>query len=560
MTASRRRRLRAAVLCLALVAVACSGDDDDESAGDGSAVLGVEQYPECLNPVTSCGSLQWMHWAFAGQVLPRLMELDPNNDYVPSPVLDGDPEVSGDGTGNGSGPFKVTYDIADDAQWDDGSAITSADVAFTWRAYLETTSSVKAGEYGVIQSIDSTDDGQAVVTFKQPYAPWPELFGGVNGYVLKKAAFGDTNLEGEMATTIPFSGGPFKLDSFSSTEGVLVANDRYWDGDRKPEIGRVTLVPKSSDNGPTALVQEEVDAIYPQPAPGLLDALDHDGVATRFGLGTRIEGMFFAQKSQKNKDTVLADATVRQALLFAIDREAILEEVIRPEFPEADYLDCAMWAPTVGQWCDEDDYADVEYDTRRVASILEPAGWRKGTDGIYARDGRRLSITWQTDSTSKRRTDIQSLLIPKARAAGVELVPDDADLPTLGPRIGKADFEILMLNQTLSPDPSVTTQWSCDQVATPENGFAGDNVFGWCNQEATEAMVKSDRTSDVDDRVALIHKVGDLMRKDAVMLPLYQLPLTTAWSSDKFTGPVGEYTSSPNGAYANLYDWSLKRS
>jgi peptide/nickel transport system substrate-binding protein len=319
------------------------------------------------------------------------------------------------------------------------------------------------------------------------------------------------------------------------------------------------MVPAAPDNAATALVGDELDAIYPQPSPGLLDALNDDDIETVFGKGTRYEAMFFAATSQKNRETPLVDPVVRQALLYAIDREAILEEVVRPDFPDADQLDCAIWSPTVGQWCDEDDYADVSYDPRKVAAILEPAGWRKGVDGIYAKDGKRLSLTWQTDSASKRRTDIQALLIPKAAAAGVELHPDNADLPTLGPRIGRSDFEVLMLGRTTSPDPSVTAMFSCDQLATPENDFEGGNVFGWCNRDATDAMVKSDRTSDIDDRVALIHEVGDYLRSDAVMLPLYQLPLTTAWNSTTLDGPVGDYTASPNGGYANLYDWSSKR-
>jgi hypothetical protein len=104
---SRRWRLAALAACGALVIAACGGDDDDagsEGTGAGGAgsgtslstaapatsasgseegqpggtiVLGAEQFPECINPITQCANSSWAHWAVIQYVLPKLMVLAP---------------------------------------------------------------------------------------------------------------------------------------------------------------------------------------------------------------------------------------------------------------------------------------------------------------------------------------------------------------------------------------------------------------------------------------------------------------------------------------------------
>ncbi|MEY2448955.1 MAG: peptide/nickel transport system substrate-binding protein, partial [Acidimicrobiaceae bacterium] len=116
----RRQRRGISLLCLlfafALFAAACS-DDKKTGAGvssssaaptqkkGGTLILGAEQWPDCLNPITQCANSSWMHWAVAGHVMPRLMELDEKGNFVPSPVLAGDPKLSGEGTSSGTGKF-----------------------------------------------------------------------------------------------------------------------------------------------------------------------------------------------------------------------------------------------------------------------------------------------------------------------------------------------------------------------------------------------------------------------------------------------------------------------
>ena len=259
----------------------------------------------------------------------------------------------------------------------------------------------------------------------EPFADWADNFGGNSDYVLKADAFAGPDIANDINTELPFSGGPWVLDSYDpSGTAVLVRNEAYWDEERIPLLDSVTMqLQADTDTELNALLAGEIAAIYPQPAPGIADTLGGgDTVEFEFGAGATYEGLWFNQGSLLNPETALADPAVREALLFAVNRDEILAEVITPSFPETEILNCGGWVPTVGDWCDQTDFEDAVFDPELVASTLEGAGWALGGDGIYEKDGQRLSITWQTVAGNARREAIQALVIPQLAELGIELV------------------------------------------------------------------------------------------------------------------------------------------
>jgi peptide/nickel transport system substrate-binding protein len=216
----RHLRLLAVVWVVALVAAACGGGGGTSSGGNnntaaqktgGSAVFAAEQWPECLNPITSCANASWLPWTAWEHVMPRLMQTDPKGNFVASDLLVEAPTEQNGGLKNN--PFTITYKLRPEAVWDDGSPITSADVSFTWDAIMKTTGTLGTTGYDQIKSISTSDPKTVAITFKDVYSDWQDLFGGnnANGVVLKQAAFSAPNLAKQMQTSYPFSGGPWKL-------------------------------------------------------------------------------------------------------------------------------------------------------------------------------------------------------------------------------------------------------------------------------------------------------------------------------------------------------------
>ena len=387
-----------------------------------------------------------------------------------------------------------------DAVWDDGSPITSTDFDYTWQAYLKTTGTLSTAGWDKVDSIDSSDPKTAVVRFKEPYADWWDLWGGNQQYILKKSAFGGkVDLKDEMAKSIPFSASSWKLQSWSPQQSVLVPNPRYWAKERRPHLEQVTMVPREDQNTElNNLITGEAAAAYPQLSPGITKRVQAKGVSFSIGFGVTYEGLWLNLSKPP-----LDDKPVREALAHAVDRQAIVDTLIKPDAPGAKVLNCAGWVPNVGRWCDDTQFADLNYDPAKTKQILEADGWKLGADGVYAKNGRRLSLPFSTTAGNKGREDTQALIKQKAKAAGFDFVIQNyVGTELFQNRLPKLDYTVAEYAQTASPDPSVNSLYPCDQIPSKSNGNSGQNFTAWCNHDADTLVRQADQRSSYGRRFA----------------------------------------------------------
>lgn len=443
----------------------------------------------------------------------------------------------------------LTIDINPDAVWDDGSPITVADFQCLWNATLNTPGSLTTTGYDKITSVEAGDsDQQVVVKFSEKYAPYKNLFLGL--FPASKVA--DCNdVSADFQTELPFSGREWKIESWSPDQLVLVPNEAFWDADRTPIAQKVVMVPKAdSDTEIASLKSGETDFIFPQAFAGIADALNDPNIDNTPGYGTNYEGLYFQQK-----DGPFADDDFRAAFSKSVDRDLILQSIYAPIFPGSELLQCGLWVPTIGDWCDNTQFEN-SYDPAGAEEILTGAGWAKNGDGLWAKDGTVPRIRWIVNSGNKRREDTQALMIPKFREAGFDVAADNCDAACyFQTRLPALDYDLAMYISTAAPDPTVTGIMSCDQVPSPENNNQGQNSTGWCNEDASAKMVESDQELDPAKRADLIHEIGQALVDDSVMLPLFQFPNIAAWRTDKLSGPVDADASNYRAFGNNLYQW-----
>ncbi|MEO1056117.1 MAG: hypothetical protein AAFY28_04305, partial [Actinomycetota bacterium] len=117
------------------------------------------------------------------------------------------------------------------------------------------------------------------------------------------------------------------------------------------------------------------------------------------------------------------------------------------------------------------------------------------------------------------------------------------------------EFGMGLYAQVASPDPSVTTIYDREQIPSEANGNSGQNNIAWDSEQVTELAKLSDQQLDPDERLETIREIGATVREDFAWIPLYQLPNLTAWRSDQLGGPIGDFTASSYGGFANMYDW-----
>ena len=334
-------------------------------------------------------------------------------------------------------------------------------------ATLDTTGSLSTTGYDQIDSIDTTDPQTAIVKFKANYAAYKNLFYPV----YKAAAFpaGETNLENEMTDTVPFSGGPFMIDSWSPEQLVLVPNPNYWDKSQTPLVDKVVMVPlEDTDTEINALLSGQVDMIYPQPAAGTAERLTDPNVKSTIGYGTQYENLWIQQKTGPFSDPIL-----RQAFVRSVDTQSIIDTIYKPIDPNAKQNVCMVWVPTVGEWCDPS-LNEGLYDPDAAATLLTDNGWAKGSDGIWAKGDQKATIKWTVNTGNTRRENTQALVIPDMKAKGFELVPDNTDAATyFQQKLPTLDTQLAMYINVAAPDPTITTIMACDFIPTPENPSTG---------------------------------------------------------------------------------------
>lgn len=446
--------------------------------------------------------------------------------------------------------MRITYDIAEAAVWDDGTPITAADFECTYNAIMGTVGSLSTVGYDQILSIGAGEsDKQVVVEFKTVYAPYRGLFGG--GTLLKADAFADCNdISGDLQTEFTFSNRPYKMESWSDSQSVLVPNENYW-GDDKAVTPKIVIVPKADQETEIAsLLASEVDFIYPQYSPETADAVAGDAnVAVSIQFGGDYEALYFQQQ-----EGPFADPVFRQAFAQSIDIEALFQQIYVPIVDGATPLTCGPIVP--GRYCDETTFQDT-YDAEGAAALLEENGWVKDGDGFWSKDGETPEIRWMVNAGNSRRENTQAYLIPLLQAAGFNVVADNCEAECVfQQRLPSLDYDLGMYISTAPPDPQyLTSSFTCDQIPTEENEFAGQNSQGWCNEEASAALLEADATVDLDARAELIKGAIAKMREDWVLLPTFQFPKSGLYRTDKVGGPV-EGDLNNYSAFLNINEWT----
>ena len=168
----------------------------------------------------------------------------------------------------------------------------------------------------------------------------------------------------------------------------------------------------------------------------------------------------------------LTDVDVRRALAYATDRAGIVHGLLKGQVPVLNSGPTLV--PAVPGYVPA--FARYTYDPARAAAILTGDGWARGGDGIFAKDGKRLSITVSYVPTNAQRRINLTFLAQRARAAGIELVPTP-DPNLYSSSLPKGAFQAAEFGFSGSVDPSQSSLLGADQVPTAANDYSGQNIY-----------------------------------------------------------------------------------
>jgi len=545
----------AAVMAMAPMAMA-------ERGSDGNVNIIYWQAPSIMNPYLSGGTKEL---EAASLVIEPLARYDENGALV-AWLAESVPTVENGGV-NADGT-QITWVLKEGLKWSDGSAVTSADVKFSWEyCTAEGGGCAQAEKYLDVTAVDTPDNRKVVVHFGVgkpfPYGP----FVGAQAPILQAAQFADCMgpkaPECTEANFNPIGTGPFTVTEFRPNDVItLAANENYRDPD-KPAFASVTFKGggDATAAGRSVLEPGEFDYAWNlQLAPDVLADMEAKGkgkVVANFG--TSVERIMVNMTDVSadlgdERGTVahphpfLTDIAVRKALSMAIDRELLTEIGYGPAgTPTCNVLPApAIYASTANDGCMVQDIAGAN-------KLLDDAGWARGADGIRARDGVRLSVLYQT-STNAVRQDYQALIKQWWGELGVEtelrninasvFFGSDPGSPDTFQKFF-ADLEMYTNNFDGTDPEAYMANWICDQAPRPETQWQGNNMPRYCDAAYDALAAQMAQTSGIEARAALARQMNDMLMQNYVMIPLTH------------RGRVSARSNALGGVVMNVWDSEL---
>ena len=263
--------------------------------------------------------------------------------------------------------------------------------------------------------------------------------------------------------TKPVCTGPFQFVEYVPNDRLVVeANPNYWG--QKARVPRITFKFFPDDNTRLlALLAGQVDLVVDMPRSGVAQVKNSQALKVITGQpGAVIMTTFNAKGSETNN--LLIDARVRKAVAYAIDRKTLVDQVL-----EGLALPSATVNPTAALGAYTGLVKPIAYDPNKAAQLLDEAGWKLGSDGIRAKDGKRLTLTMVNSQLSGVGSEITQYVQDQLKRVGIELKIDLVDGATANTRQNKGQFDIFIwLPNQNDANPAFLLQLWWSKVATAQ--------------------------------------------------------------------------------------------
>ncbi|MCA1668045.1 MAG: ABC transporter substrate-binding protein, partial [Thermomicrobia bacterium] len=276
----------------------------------------------------------------------------------------------------------ITFTLRQGVKWHDGQPFTADDVKFTFDTMLDPkiNARFRSNIKGVTEAVVNSP---LSVTLKLT-TPLPSLpiQLGYNIHMIPKHVLQgqDINAPKDFLAK-PIGTGPFKF--VEATPGSTMTVERYDNFHfGAPQLDRITFKVTPDINAQLAQLKTgELDFMLMEPDQAATVKSDTNIVIQN---ASQVNYYFIAYN---DKRPLFSDKLVRQALTMAIDREAIVKDVLggAGQIANGPINPLLAWAYT-------DEVKKLSYDPKAAAAQLDAAGWKAGSDGIRAKDGQKFSF------------------------------------------------------------------------------------------------------------------------------------------------------------------------
>ena len=471
--------------------------------------------PATLNPLFSTAGVdQGVERQIYGALVMMTHAAEPQMDLAETV------EISEDAT-------EYTFTLKEGLVFSDGVALTSEDVLFTyhsaidprtgsvWRGRLlalagaETYDGVDVTEF---EGLQAPDERTIKMTLSEPDATWLVTLGDFAGFcILPKHAFGDIAPEELQEAPFTFnptpSAGAFLFDEYLPDQYLsLTRNDNYDPPKAYVDNFYLTILPQTV-TALAALQNGEIDIM--QLSVPDIDIVEQDPNLMVVS-GPSLMLQWIIPNIQR---PAFADKRVRQAMLYALDRETMVREIMKGQAQ-------VINSPFFGWEWEEGEPEGLnpyEYNPDKARELLAEAGWNAGDHQITVHfiPGNPLNDT------------LHNIIQQQFKDVGIEFELMSVDVPDFTNRLisgakdgNPGDFDLIIgSGGVMGQDPNVLTRYFGTSSATP-NGF---NYGHYSNPVVDDLLVQGRGTTDVADRKRIYTEIAKIVNEEALWVYLWRL-------------------------------------
>jgi len=516
----RTRTAFAAALAVFLAPGAALADKDE-------LVIGIGQFPEGFHPSLFSHVAQSL---VLGAVRRPFTAYDPDWNLIcmlctELPSLENGTARETTNAAGGPG-MEVDYTIRPDAVWGDGTPITTKDVIFTWQVGRTEEAGIGNQElYRNIENIIVKDDKSFTLQLDRRECDFASLgdFEILPAH-LEADAFAEPREYKQRTlyqtdTTNPgLYFGPYRITRVEPGALVVLEPNPTWWG-AKPEFNRVIFrIIENTAALEANLLSGEIDYIAGEDGVSLDQALAFE---RRYGDDYQIvfkPGLIYEHIDLMLDNPILTDVRVRQALMYAANRQGISERLFEGKQPVAhssvNPLDAVYY----------DGVPKYPYDPARAVILLEQAGWTELRDGFrYNAAGERLTLEIMTTAGNRSRELVQQALQSMWAEVGIDLrIRNQPARVLFGQTLRQREFSAMALFAWVSsPENIPWTTLRSDMIPTQANNFSGQNYTGYRSPAMDDALDRIRVECGAETQAALWQEIQTRYAEDLPALPLY---------------------------------------
>ena len=437
----------------------------------------------------------------------------------------------------------VTWKLKKGVNWHDGKPFTADDCVFTWEyARDPATAAITAGVYKDVK-VDKIDSHTVKVTFAKPTPFWASAFVAAEGMIIPKhlfAAYSGANSREAPANLKPVGTGPYKFVEFKPGDVVRgeinmnyhMPNRPYFDsiemkgGGDATSAARAVLQTGEYDYAWNLQVEDEVMKRMEAGGKGKVHVIESGDIEfiqlNPTDPFTEVDG---ERGSIKSKHFAFSEPAVREAMSLLADRKGIQEFIYgRTGVATSNFMNNPprFRSPNT-KW---------EFNIDKANQILDGAGWKRGSDGVREKGGKKMKFVFQTSVNSIRQKE-QAVIKQACQKAGIDLElksvtgavffsSDVANPDTYG----KFWCDMQMYTTTMTqPDAErFMDQYTSWEISSKANKWLGRNICRYRSEEYDKTYRAGEQELDPVKRAALFIRLNDMVVKDNAVIPLITRP------------------------------------